>query len=539
MKKIISLLLVVALTATAAIGGTLAYLTDKEEAKINVFSVDGLDISLKEETGVIGEGGEAKNNDKNGTDYEGVMPGDFLQKEVTVTNDESTPAYVAVTVTLNNALAINNAIDEVYGNGEEGGQAMYDIVFAGWGINQDPRPGTYGKDARGVIDGTYGLPEHVLHVDFTKTMTDYWLLGNGNWFLGADEKANQYWVDSVSVDGFGGGYYAKNMDPYEICYTYYLYLPAGESTTLFEGLNVPAEFDAEQMKMFDGLNITVEAAAIQADNIPVADKYVGDPNGEAKTAFELLAGQMNAPDAVAIDAVVSDVEELNAAVAAGAEVIWLNDGTYDLNNGTQGKSLTLIGDKGAVITPVNEGEWGCDYGLDGSTVTFIGLTIDTTGQVKNSANQDPNYPGFARINGTYSNVTFKGTYAMNRDASFDNCTFIVEGDKYNLWTWGANNASFTDCTFDCSGKAVLVYNSDCDVDFTNCVFNDNGDITGKSAIETGADYGPKTYNINLTNCTVNGFDVNDKNEGYQNIVGNKNPLTNEYLNIVIDGVDVY
>ena len=56
------------------------------------------------------------------------------------------------------------------------------------------------------------------------------------------------------------------MEDYEICYAYYLYLPAGESTTLFNGLKAPREFDKDQLAMFNGLTIDVVAEAIQADN---------------------------------------------------------------------------------------------------------------------------------------------------------------------------------------------------------------------------------------------------------------------------------
>lgn len=294
-KNVLLMGLSLVLVAVIAIGGTVAYLTTPEQEKSNIFTIGNIDIELREETAVLGEGGEVKSTE-NGAEYTGVMPGDYLKKEVTVENTGKTPAYVAVTVTLNNAAAINAAIDDVYGDGTEGGQAMYDFIFDGWGINQDPRPGKNGDDARGVIDGIYGLPEHVMQVDFTKTITDYWLYGTGNWFHGVDEKANQYWVDSVSVDNFGGGYYAKNMDPDQICYTYYLYLSAGESSTLFKGLNVPAEFNAEQLAMFDGLEINVLASAIQADNMAVADEYKNDPDGKAKTAFAILAGEIETPE---------------------------------------------------------------------------------------------------------------------------------------------------------------------------------------------------------------------------------------------------
>ena len=235
---------------------------------------------------------------------------------------------------------------------------------------------------------------------------------------------------------------------------------------------------------------------------------------------------------------VLSADELKAAVDAGATNLWLADGEYDVY-GCGGKTLTISGTKNAVITPVNEGEYGCDYGFDSATVTFNGVTIDTTGMAINSAGQTPNYPGFARINATYNNCNFNGTYAMNKAASFIKCTFNVTGDKYNLWTWGADKGTFTDCTFNCDGKSVLVYNSNCDLTFTRCTFNDNGTISDKAAIETGADYGSKTYNITLAECNVNGFDVNPKGSAYKNIVGNKNNLTKDYLNVVIDGVDVY
>ena len=75
-----------------------------------------------------------------------------------------------------------------------------------------------------------------------------------------------------------------------------------------------------------------------------------------------------------------------------------------------------------------------------------------------------------------------------------------------------------------------------------CTFNDRTNGTGftKSAIETGVDgVGAATYNIYINNTTVNGYAENDKCVGYKNVVGNKNNMSNEYLNIVVDGEDVF
>ena len=47
MKKTLAILLVVALIATVAIGGTLAYLTD-QDAEVNVFTVGNVEIEVEE-----------------------------------------------------------------------------------------------------------------------------------------------------------------------------------------------------------------------------------------------------------------------------------------------------------------------------------------------------------------------------------------------------------------------------------------------------------------------------------------------------------
>ncbi len=123
---------------------------------------------------------------------------------------------------------------------------------------------------------------------------------------------------------------------------------------------------------------------------------------------------------------------------------------------------------------------------------------------------------------------------------FENCTFEVTGNRYNVWTWGAN-ATFTKCTFNCDGKAVLVYGqtSESTITFTDCSFNDEGDISGKAAIETGNDYNVK-YNIHINGCTVKGFDINPVgiNTG-TTLWANKNSMTADNLNVFINGEEVY
>lgn len=286
-KKFLAFLLVVVLTSAATVGATLALLTDTTEVKHNVFHVGDVDISVDERVDVEGAGEVEQvvgpNGENLGAEYTGVMPGDKLIKEVTVTNDGEQPAYVAVTVTINNADKINEALDVIYENPPYNYdaakmQALYDTVFDGFGIRYD-KLDDQGNAIGMRLSNQLPLDENLLRVDATKTTAkdDYFFYDYNNWFHTDAEKNNTGYGMFPASDG----YYAAGMNPYEIQYTYYLYLEGGESYKLFNGLNVPLEFNREQLSMFDGLDISVEASAIQSDNLP-----------GAKEAFALLATEL-------------------------------------------------------------------------------------------------------------------------------------------------------------------------------------------------------------------------------------------------------
>lgn len=86
-KKIVALCLVVALAATAIIGGTLAYFTDND-AKTNTFTVGNVDITLTEPNWVASGSSDAPE----------VYPGEALAKDPTVTNVGANPCFVRVKV---------------------------------------------------------------------------------------------------------------------------------------------------------------------------------------------------------------------------------------------------------------------------------------------------------------------------------------------------------------------------------------------------------------------------------------------------------
>lgn len=234
---------------------------------------------------------------------------------------------------------------------------------------------------------------------------------------------------------------------------------------------------------------------------------------------------------------VATQSALNKVVAAGATNILLAEGRYEIEGSVENKSLVISGvgnPENVILVAQNDGasEGNCDYCFRGSNVEFNNLTIQTTGTY---------YPGYAGMVGTFNNCIINGTYACYKENTFNNCTFNVEGDLYNLWTWGGEDVNLTNCTFNCDGKAVLLYGgSDTNLTVNNCVFNDNGGLSDlKAAIETGNDYN-KSYNLVVNNTIVNGFAINDKgiNTG-TTLWANKNSMPQDKLNVVVDGVDVY
>ncbi len=107
-RSLLALALVVALLATA-VGGTLAYFTDTEEAT-NVFTVGNVDIALHEQ-------GEIDGKLYKDQDYRDalaaymIMPGVTVGKEVWVENVGKAPAYIRVVMTIPNDLELEWALD--------------------------------------------------------------------------------------------------------------------------------------------------------------------------------------------------------------------------------------------------------------------------------------------------------------------------------------------------------------------------------------------------------------------------------------------
>ena len=142
-KKILTLCLVVALAATAVIGGTLAYFSDTDAQK-NTFTTGNVAIDLWEDFG---------DNDANGIEHlvpavgsaqDGTLK-NGIEKEVYVTNDGSEDAYVRVHI------AIPTVLDDGNPNFDAGKNVLHFNYNAKYAVDgkwnwSDSADGTTGSD---------------------------------------------------------------------------------------------------------------------------------------------------------------------------------------------------------------------------------------------------------------------------------------------------------------------------------------------------------------------------------------------------------
>lgn len=145
-------------------------------------------------------------------------------------------------------------------------------------------------------------------------------------------------------------------------------------------------------------------------------------------------------------------EAINAA--EDNATISLNSGEYsytELSGASYSdKTITIQGphEGGAVFNmPTAE---KTEVAMNGANVTFEYVTFNYG---------NANYIGLTHANSLkYNYCTINGkAFLYANSETFNNCTFTQTAEDYNVWTYGAQNVMFNECTFNCAGKAVNVY----------------------------------------------------------------------------------
>ena len=182
----------------------------------------------------------------------------------------------------------------------------------------------------------------------------------------------------------------------------------------------------------------------------------------------------------------------------------LKKGSYTLPGDKMGnKEISITGTEDTVID-LKAGTAAHD-----ASITMEGVTVEST---------NGNYTGIQHAAATtFKDCVIKGQpFLYAKNVQYINCTFNqTSSDAYNVWTYGAGNVLFKDCTFNCAGKSVLIYNEGSingqTVEFKNCKFNASAPVAGKAAIEIDSSLLPDggIYKVIIDQATadnVTGFD---------------------------------
>ena len=235
-KKILAIVLCVAMLAIAIVGGTMAYFTDTK-AQTNTFTTGNVSIKLDEVVvqkveestkdtygDLVAKGDGSRTEDDQ--DYGKLYPGQKIAKDPTITNTGSEDAYIAAKITVTSEGDIHSYLDN---SGE-------------W--------------------------KYMLGVSQLYDNIDINVLASGG-LLKKSKDAEQ----DTNWNGLSMVYKTDDAVIYQVAdraaktYTFYIFIleakATNESVVLFEELEIPAAWDNAEMDGFKGFSINVQAFATQ------------------------------------------------------------------------------------------------------------------------------------------------------------------------------------------------------------------------------------------------------------------------------------
>ncbi len=244
---------------------------------------------------------------------------------------------------------------------------------------------------------------------------------------------------------------------------------------------------------------------IYVKNATVAARVIAAQGTSSCYEVKILGEEADGSDAGTVAQVSTDTA-FDEAIIGGDTAVILKAGSYTLPNGgdgayLQGKELTVIGTKGTVIDVSNVD--ARDQFVTGAILSFEGVTLNFGYE---------NYMGFANAESlTYKNCTLTGLQFLYCDnVTFENCVIDSSAntkEPHGVWTYGAENVSFTDCDFIYGNRAVNCYN-DNDVDggkqvvnFTNCTFTTTA-TDSEGAIEINSCFFSVGIEVNVEGYTA-------------------------------------
>ena len=460
-RALLTSVLALLMCVTMLVGATFAWFTDTASTGVNKIQAGNLDIEVEYRTSLT-EDWKTLDNATDLFGAEGTLfePGHTRVVELKITN--------AGNLALKYKIGMN-------------------VVSETAGTNKDSKP--------------YKLSEYL------KVATTAILACNtGN----ATTDASAAWLDTgVFTKNFSGWNSERNFANFELEKTdsgvVNQLLPGGE---VIFGMKV---YMPESVGNEANAISTEKAASINFGLNVVATQYTHERDSYSNTYDK----DAKYPDVAYTQA--STQEELNAALvnptdsngnATSKIAINLNRGSYTLpGSQMSNKEISIAGTEDTVI------DLKAGTAAHNASITMEGVTVEST---------NGNYTGIQHAAATtFKDCVIKGQpFLYAKDVQYINCTFEQDSSSaYNVWTYGAGNVLFKDCTFNCAGKSVLIYNeggtSGQTVEFQNCKFIATASVAGKAAIEIDSSLLPDggAYKVIIDQATadnVTGFDMGSK-----------------------------
>lgn len=242
---------------------------------------------------------------------------------------------------------------------------------------------------------------------------------------------------------------------------------------------------ADAGKVDGELNPTIKMEGNTVDTVSIVidqSKSYGDKEPNAKAICgRLLACSGEIPDsnkATGFTCTIGIQSQTSFAFMAGhavdGDTLALATGNYTLVNSLGGKTLKIRAAEGADTRFTVSAA----IALEGSSLTFKNLKF---------VYGNENYKGLQHTKAIeYTGCTIEGKiFLYGESETFEGCKFVNLSD-YNVWTYGASSVLFSECEFECAGKAILVYkegSASSDVNtvlINNCTFNPKDGATASA-----------------------------------------------------------
>jgi len=294
-------------------------------------------------------------------------------------------------------------------------------------------------------------------------------------------------IDNVGLDNFGDAT-LNNVEMNSGSPSDYGFRGQAGSTTVLNNTNIISGGGA--IGAVNGAQLTFNGGKVEVDSKSTSGRYLFYTEG-AGTVITINDGSFDFN---------KTQNQKRAYIYAGAgTTVYVNGGTFGKASTRSGYTAGILGDGEVVITggifgfdPTNWVKAGYKAVKNGSQWYVVSEVVDSvaTSAEELSSALENGEDNILVMNATFTENNLNGRYYKDRNIDFVNCTF-----RANMNYMYINNATFTNCVFDCGSDKSAVHYDELfgDLVFNNCTFI-SGKIQIGARVENEVILGTVTFN---------------------------------------------